>query len=101
MCLPFARGQGVAAPWATGLAIAETPRRRKGAARMPVPADSWQNGCQLPTVAALSCHYGLVAGTRAVTAAARPESWPGGVDQVPAESAEARHYELHERERSY
>ena len=45
-------------------------------------------------VSSSSCHYGPVAASRAVAAAARPASWPGSSGQIPAESAEARHYEL-------
>jgi len=62
--------------------------------------DAKQGGRQLLAAAAYSHHRGPVAGTRAVIAAAGPGFRPGGVDQIPAESGDTRHYERHERGRS-
>ena len=77
-----------------GCAQAEPP-----AASVPLPCDGMASGCARPGQGRPPRGLG-VAGLHRVTAAARPGSWPGGVDQAPAQSAGTRHREPYGHQRS-
>src|SRR3984893_14317515 len=94
-CAQGMRAAGWEGPGPDGMQLARTWRhsfRRWGRDAAPLSAAA---GLAISQNAATDdlqwCGRGPVAGTRAVTAAAGPGSWPGSVDQITAESGDARY----------